>query len=72
MEEDNSEEEEYSYEDEDDEMSEEEHPDDSSDDAMTLIQYQTEARRDALVRKGSSIPSISPKKGRLEPGGPSS
>lgn len=46
--------------------------DNDLDDDMTLIQYQTEARREALVRKGSIIISTSPKKGRVEPIGSSS
>lgn len=48
---------------EDDEM-----PDDveEPDDSMTLVQYQEEARRDALVRKGSYTSSVSPKNGRVE------
>lgn len=63
MEENNSQDEDYS-EDEDDEV--EESPDDGPDDSMTLIQYQTEARREALVRKGSNLSDLSPKKGRIE------
>ncbi|XP_039130894.1 uncharacterized protein LOC120267295 [Dioscorea cayenensis subsp. rotundata] len=51
MEEDHNQDDEFSDEEEDDEMSGEELPDDSPDDDMTLIQYQTEARREALVQK---------------------
>lgn len=68
MEADDCQDEDFSDEDDDDEMSEEEILPDSPDDDMTLAQYQTEARRDSLVRKGSNIPSSSPKKGRVEPG----
>lgn len=49
---------------EDDEMSD----DDGPDDDMTLIQYQEEARRDALIRKSSHANEVSPKKGRVEAG----
>lgn len=68
MEEDNDQDDVLSDDEEDDEMSEEENPEDSPDDAMTLFQYQTEVRREALVRKGTCISSTSPKKGRVDPG----
>lgn len=61
MEEDNSEEEGFS---DDDEMSANEGPDAS----MTLVQYQTEARRDALIRKRMHVVDSSQKKSRLEIG----
>lgn len=63
MEEDGSEEEDYS-DDEDDEMS----GDDCPDDDMTLNQYQDEVRREALIRKSSLEADVSPKKGRVDPG----
>lgn len=66
IEEDNSQDEDYSDDEDDDEMSTEESPDEGPDDSMTLIQYQTEARREALVRKGSNLSDRSPKKGRIE------
>lgn len=66
MVEDESQEEESSEEDDDDEMSEEFLSDVSPDDDMTLFQYQMEACREALVRKGSRMHSTSPKKGRVE------
>lgn len=46
--------------------------DDSPEDSMTLVQYQEEARREALIRKGSQYFDVSTKKVRLEVGGPSS
>lgn len=66
MEED-SEDDEGSTDGDDDEMSDE--VDDGLDDSMTLVQYQAEIRRDALIRKGSNTNEISPKKGRMEPQG---
>lgn len=58
--------------DDDEEMSDEGDPVLEPDDAMTLVQYQAEARREALIRKSSNTSEISPKKGRIESGGPSS
>lgn len=49
----------------DDQMSEEE---DEPDDLMTLDQYQEEARRVALIRKGPILDVETQKKGRLEVG----
>lgn len=40
--------------------------DDEPEDDMTLIQYQAEVRRDALIRKSSHSSCSSPKKGRME------
>lgn len=53
--------------DSDDQMSDGEEPDD----LMTLDQYCSEARREALVRKGSLLPMDTQKKGRIERGEPS-
>lgn len=61
MEEDNSEDEDLSGND-DEEMSEDEDPDD----AITLIQYQDEARWESLIRKNPQSSEVSPKKGRVE------
>lgn len=62
--------------DEDDDYSDEEDEempdDDVPEDSMTLVQYLEEARREALIRKGSQYSDVSTKKGRLEVGGPSS
>lgn len=66
MEEDNSQDEDYSDEESDDEIWDMEPPDDGPDDSMTLIQYQTKAHKEALVRKGSNLSDLSPKKGRME------
>lgn len=63
MEEDSDQEEDVS-EGTDDQMSEEEEPDD----LMTLDQFQEEARREALIRKGSLLAVQTQKKGRLEKG----
>lgn len=71
MEEDDSQDDGYSDEDDED-MSDEEEDDVGPDDSMTLVQYQAEARRDALVRKGSNISDVTPKKGRVDLGGSSS
>lgn len=62
MEEDNGENDDSSEE-EDEEMLDEE---DGPDDSMTLVQYQAEIRRDALIKKGSHTNEISPKKGRVK------
>lgn len=51
-------------EDSEDQMSEGDEPDDH----MTLDQYQEEARRVALIRKGSLLDVETLKKGRLEMG----
>lgn len=67
IEEDNSQTNDY-LEDDDDEMS----TDDGPNDLMTLFQYQTNVRRDALIQKGSHISDSSPKKERVEFGGSSS
>lgn len=67
MEEDSTDDEVLSDED-DDEMSD----DDSPDDPMALVQYKEEARRNALIRKDTHVAEVSPKKGRVEAGGPSS
>lgn len=50
----------------DDQMSEE----DDTDDLMTLDQMQEEARREALIRKGSLLAVETQKKGRVEKGDP--
>lgn len=71
MEEDASQDEDYSDEDDED-MSDEEDIDEEPEDSMTLVQYQAEARHEALVQKGSIISDVSPKKGRVKLGGPSS
>lgn len=63
MEEDSDQEEDVS-EGTDDQMSEEEEPDD----LMTLDQFQEEARREALICKGSLLAVETQKKGRLEKG----
>lgn len=47
-------------------MTAEETPDDDLDDSMTLIQYQFEARREALVRKGSNISGLAWRWTRLD------
>ncbi|XP_039118470.1 uncharacterized protein LOC120254421 [Dioscorea cayenensis subsp. rotundata] len=56
--------------DEDDDYSDEEDEempdDDVPEDSMTLVQYLEEARREALIRKGSQYSDVSTKKGRLE------
>lgn len=49
------------FEDSEDEMVE----DDGLDDMMTLIQYQSEARKEALIQKGSHVAEASHKKGRI-------
>lgn len=43
-------------------------PDDDNgpNDSMTLVQYQSEVRRDALNRKGSHTNKILPKKDRMK------
>lgn len=66
MVEDESQGEESSDEDDDNEMADQILSDTCSEDNMTLYQYQMEARRETLVRKGPSIHSTSPKKGRME------
>lgn len=66
MEED-SEDEEGSTDDDDDVMPDE--AEDGPDDSMTLVHYQGEVRREALIRKGSNTNEISPKKGRMDPEG---
>lgn len=50
----------------DDQMSEE----DDTDDLMNLDQMQEEARREALIRKGSLLAVETQKKGRVEKGDP--
>lgn len=49
--------------DDEDEMSD----DEEADDNMTLVQFQEEARREALIRKSTPYSGSSPKKGRMEP-----
>lgn len=61
IEEDNSEDEDLPG-DDDEEMPEDEGPDD----AITLIQYQDEARWESLIRKNPQSSEVSPKKGRVE------
>lgn len=48
--------------DDDDDMSE----GDDVDDSMTLVQYQSEARRGSLVRKGIHVGMLTQKKGRMD------
>lgn len=72
MDEDGSQDDESSGEDDDEDMSEEALLDVCPDDDMTLYKYQAEARREALVRKGSNIHNTSPKKWRLGLGEPCS
>lgn len=71
MEEDDSEDEEF-IDDDNNDMSSDEDPDRGPHDSMTLVQYQTEVRREALIQKGSHISDTSSKKGRVMIGGPSS
>lgn len=40
--------------------------DEGPDHSMTLVQYQEEVRRDALIRKGFHVTETSPKKGRVK------
>lgn len=60
-EDDEKDDEEGSFEDDDEEMG----VDDGPDDMMTLSHYQSEVRRDALIRKGSHVDEGSSKKGRI-------
>lgn len=53
-------------------MSADDDPDLEPGDSMILVQYQAEARQEALIQKNSNMSDISPKKGRIELGGPSS
>lgn len=39
--------------------------DNGPDDMMTIVQYQSEAHREALIRKGSHVVQASQKKGRI-------
>ncbi|KAH7673296.1 Reverse transcriptase zinc-binding domain-containing protein [Dioscorea alata] len=71
MEEDGRHDEDYTNDDEDD-MSADDDTDDGPDNSMILVQFQSEARGEALIQKGSIIPDISPNKGRVESEGPSS